>query len=85
MKMDLINFVQNELLTSSQSITPEQDLLISGLIDSLGVMRLVTHIESEWQITIPPEDVTLENFSTVNTIVDYLESKITKSQETKED
>ena len=78
MKTDLINFVQNELLTSSQSITPEQDLLISGLIDSLGVMRLVTHIESEWHITIPPEDVTLENFSTVNTIVDYLDSKIAK-------
>ncbi len=78
MKTDLIKFVQDELLTSSQSITPEQDLLISGIVDSLGVMRLVTHIESQWDITIPPEDVTLENFSTVNNIVDYLESKTTK-------
>ena len=78
MKADLINIVQNELLTNNQSVTPEQDLLTSGLIDSLGVMRLVAHIESHWDITISPGDVTLENFCTVNTIVDYVDSKISK-------
>jgi acyl carrier protein len=78
MKAELINIVQNELLTSDQSITPEQDLLTSGLVDSLGVMRLITQIEMQWGITIPPEDVTLENFCTVNTIADYVDRKISK-------
>lgn len=77
MKTDLINLLQNEILDNNQCVTPEQDLLISGLVDSLGVMRLVAHIESKWHITIPPEDVTLENFCNVNTIVDYLDSKVT--------
>ena len=84
MKTDLINFIQSELLTSHQSVTPEQELLISGFIDSMGVMRLIAHLESKWSISIPPEDVTLENFCNVNTIVDYLDSQITKCQETKE-
>lgn len=78
MKAELINIVQNELLTSDQSVTPEQDLLTSGLVDSLGVMRLITQIEMQWGITIPPEDVTLENFCTVNTIADYVDRKISK-------
>ena len=78
MKTDLIEIVQNELLNSDQSVTAEQDLLTSGLIDSLGVMRLVAYIESHWDITIPPGDVTLENFCTVNTIADYIDSKTEK-------
>lgn len=49
--------------------------MISGLVDSIGVMRLVGFIEKNLEITIPPKDVTLENFGNVNTIVSYLDSQ----------
>lgn len=76
MKQKLITFIQSELLNDQQSITAEEDLLISGLIDSIGVMRLVGFIEKNLETTIPPKDVTLENFGNVNTIVSYLDSQI---------
>jgi acyl carrier protein len=50
--------------------------LISGLIDSIGVMRLVGFIEKDLDTTIPPKDVTLENFGNINTIVSYIDSQI---------
>ncbi|MGB5706432.1 MAG: acyl carrier protein [Arenicellales bacterium] len=76
MKQKLVTFIQSELLNDQQSITAEEDLLISGLIDSIGVMRLVGFIEKNLETTIPPKDVTLENFGNVNTIVSYLDSEI---------
>jgi acyl carrier protein len=75
MKQKLITFIQSELLNDQHSITAEEDLLISGLIDSIGVMRLVGFIEKNLETTIPPKDVTLENFGNVDTIVSYLDSQ----------
>lgn len=76
MKQKLITYVQTELLNEQHTITADQDLLISGLIDSIGVMRLVGFIEKDLDTTIPPKDVTLENFGNINTIVSYIDSQI---------
>ncbi len=76
MKHKLITYIQSELLNDQHTITADQDLLISGLIDSIGVMRLVGFIEKDLGTTIPPKDVTLENFGNVNTIIQYIDSQI---------
>ncbi|MGI9318789.1 MAG: acyl carrier protein [bacterium] len=76
MKQKLITYIQIELLNDQQTITPDQDLLISGLIDSIGVMRLVGFIEREIEKTIPPKDITLENFGSVNLIASYIASEL---------
>ena len=72
MKQKLITYIQTELLNEQHTITADQDLLISGLIDSIGVMRLVAFVEEEIQINIPPEDVTIEHFATIQTISSYV-------------
>ncbi len=74
MKEQIRNFIVTELL-SGQQIGDDEDLLISGLVDSLGVMRLVTYIEDQFAAAIPPEDVTIENFGTISTIGDYVERR----------
>lgn len=76
MKQKLITYIQTELLNEQHTITADQDLLISGLIDSIGVMRLVGFIEKDLDTTIPPKDVTLENFGNVNTIASYIDSQL---------
>jgi D-alanine--poly(phosphoribitol) ligase subunit 2 len=48
--------------------------LEEGLIDSLGVMRLVAFLEEEFDVKIPPQDLTIENFITVQAITTYLET-----------
>lgn len=57
-------------------LSPDDNLLISGLIDSLGVMQLVAHLQAENNIKIEPRDITLKNFKTVNTIIGFIEGKV---------
>jgi acyl carrier protein len=64
-------FIQTKLL-GGQRVETGEDLLLSGLLDSLGVMSLVAHIEQTRGARIPPEDVTLENFSSIDAMIGYL-------------
>lgn len=73
----LIRYISEELFAhlEDNSLTEDDDLLMSGRVDSLGVMRLVAFIEEECGVMIPPEDVTLENFRSVRLIAAYLEKR----------
>jgi acyl carrier protein len=70
---EIRQYIQRELLLDETAvIEPDQDLLLSETLDSLSVTRLVQHLESQLGVTIPPEDVTLENFSSLQAIHAYL-------------
>ena len=72
----IINYIQENLLGGKGAIelTPEDDLLGSGLLDSMGVMRLVGFVEETFNIKIPPEDIVIENFMDVKAIINYVKS-----------
>ena len=67
-------FIQSELL-DDQAISADDPLLLSGLVDSMGVMRLISHLETHFSIKIPPEDVTIENFATAAEIARYVQEQ----------
>ena len=48
------------------------DLLGTGVLDSLGAFTLVFFIEETFEIDVPPQDVTIEDFSSVCTIAAYI-------------
>lgn len=72
----LIGYIRKQLLGGNEDIelSPEDDLLGSGLVDSLGMIQLLGFIEEHFDIKVPPEDMTIENFMTVEAIGHYLES-----------
>lgn len=72
----IIKYIQENLLGGKSAIelSPEDDLLGSGLLDSIGVMRLVGFVEETFQIKIPPEDIVIENFMDVKAITNYVKS-----------
>ncbi|QEG01373.1 D-alanine--poly(phosphoribitol) ligase subunit 2 [Stieleria maiorica] len=73
----LIKFIQNELMgNSSVTISQDDDLLGGGHIDSMGIMRLIAYLESEFGISVPPEDVTIENFESPRTIATYVQTAL---------
>lgn len=74
----LTSFILSDvLLDSSQTkLEPDDELLEDGLVDSLGVMRLISFIESEFGYAVPPEDVTVDSFMSVSAIVTYLQSQV---------
>ena len=69
----ILEFVQTELLgDATRRVEMDDELLMDGVLDSLGVMRLVSYLETETGNTIPAEDVTLENFRSIRTIAAYI-------------
>lgn len=77
----LLAYIQAEILgsASTTTVTADDDLLATGIVDSMGVMRLVGHIEQAYSISVPPEDVTIDNFLTVAAIAAYIERKQTEA------
>ena len=69
------SFLLNELLSGSRtSLDPEESLINTGLIDSLGMLRLITYLEESQGVKVGDGDVVPENFDTLNKIVAFVES-----------
>ena len=71
MNVSIHEFVVEQLL-DGRAVENDENLLLSGLIDSLGVMRLVRFLEATFDLNVPPEDVTISNFMTINSISSYV-------------
>lgn len=81
MKDTIITFITNELVTGEDiTVQSGDDLLGSGLIDSMGIMRLIAFLEKSYSLKIPPEDMVIENFMTVDTITSYLSTRSAATQ-----
>lgn len=66
-----------EKLASTRKINQVQDqdnLIENGIIDSMGIMRLVAYIESEFVMKVKDEDIVPENFESVEVISSYIET-----------
>lgn len=74
MREIILGYIEKQLLNNQATITSQDDLLGSGLIDSMGVMRLIAFIEQEFDHTVAAQDMTIENFISVEAIEDYLKS-----------
>lgn len=74
MRGQLLQFIIEELLDGEQ-IESDENLLADGVVDSLGMMRLVAFVQERVGTNIPPQDLTLENFRTVDAISSYLENE----------
>lgn len=69
-------YLTQELLSDHKNLSIDDNLLIGGLVDSLGIMRLISFIEQHFGIRVPPEDVTIEHFRSIRVIGDYIESRV---------
>lgn len=71
----LVDYVGDEIVLSADPIGIETDLLLTGAVDSLGVIRITQWMEDELGITVDPGDVTLENFQTVARMARYVSGR----------
>lgn len=64
------NYVIEEFLpgTDPQEITAEMDLLNSGIIDSLGLLKMIAWIETTFAVTVGDQDLDPENFRSLDSM-----------------
>lgn len=70
-------YIQSELVKDKKhaTISDDEPLIESGIIDSLGIMKLIGFLEEEAAIQITDEELIPENFATVAAIVALVQKK----------
>ena len=79
-KDQIRQFVREEL-ASAKGITlvsDDQSLIENGVVDSLGIFRLVTFLEETFGVKIGDEEISAENLQSVDIIEQLVLSKSKK-------
>ncbi len=71
-----IFIIENFLFGSEDGLKDETSFLEEGIIDSTGILELVTYLEEEYSITIEDEELVPENLDSINNVTAFLERKI---------
>jgi acyl carrier protein len=74
----IMEFIKNELVREKTMINigKGDNLIESGIIDSLGIQKLLAFLESRFSIYIADEELIPENFDTVESIDSFISKKV---------
>jgi len=68
--------VSNYLLGKDNGFTNDDSFLELGIIDSTGILELISHLESTYGIEVTDDELNPDNLDTVNRITAYLNWKL---------
>lgn len=68
--------VENFLLGGGDGLSSSQSLLDAGVIDSTGVLELVSFLEKTYRIQIDDEDLVPENLDSISSIAQFVKRKL---------
>lgn len=78
MKEELRTYIVSEFLPgeSLENLKDDTPLRTSGVLDSVGLLRLVSFVESQYGIELEAHETSVENFDTLDAISALIERKI---------
>ena len=70
-------FIVTELVSNQEysNLDNEEPLIETGIIDSLGIMKLIVFLTEEFGIDIGDDDRIPENFENIEAIYSFVQSK----------
>ena len=70
------NFITHHFSRAHSRVLADDDsLLETGVVDSLGVLDIVSFIESEFRVSVADEELVPEYFGSINRIASYVQTK----------
>jgi acyl carrier protein len=78
-KHQVRDFIQTSFLfrEGRQEIADDESLLGAGLIDSTGILELVSYLEADFGIAVQDEEIVPENLDSIGLIAAYVAMKRT--------
>ena len=75
---DLIDYLKkgNPLIRNRKNIPLDKSLLELGLIDSFGVIEIISYLEKKYKIRINDNEITKEKFGSLNKMSKLVSEKI---------
>lgn len=70
----LLEHVKDEI-DDDADLAADSQLFSTGLLDSVAMTRLIMFIEEKAKIEVGMEDVTLDNFDSIERIMKFVESQ----------
>lgn len=64
-------------LARQRKVSNQESLLESGILDSLGILEVVTFVEGEFRITVNDDELQPENFSSIASMSTFVNCKRT--------
>jgi len=60
------------LARKQNTLADYDSLFSSGIVDSLGVLDLVTYLENEFDVIVADEDLLAENFESIGRMAEFV-------------
>ncbi len=69
-------FILDEFpLARQRRIARDTSLLDNGFVDSIGILEIVTFIESEFNITVSDEEILADHFNSINSLSEFINNR----------
>ena len=72
---ELRQFIASELGRDVSGVADADSLLEAGVIDSMGVLELVSFIEKQYRIAVAEDEMMPENFDSVDAIAAFIDRR----------
>ena len=73
---ELEKYILKEFAVDSDvTITADTDLLMQGIIDSMGVIKLANFMEEKFGIKVGDIDMVPENFQNIDSLAEFIKSR----------
>ena len=74
----LREFMKNNfLLGNDVDLKDDDSFMNKGIVDSTGILEVVSFVEETFSIKIPDEDLLPENLDSINNLLKYVTARIT--------
>ena len=60
---------------ANRTLSDDESLLDSGVIDSLGILDLVAFLESEFRVIVNDDEMDTENFRSIASLAELVDRK----------
>ena len=68
--------VDNFLFGKDEGLYDETSFLEGGIIDSTGILELVSFLEDAFSITVEDDELTPDNLDSLNNVVNFINKKL---------
>lgn len=68
--------IENFLFGNDEGLKDDSSFLDEGIIDSTGILELVSFMEEAFSISVEDEELVPENLDSIDNVVGYLERKM---------
>ncbi|MBD3380397.1 MAG: acyl carrier protein [Candidatus Omnitrophica bacterium] len=75
MENKIREFISLRFMRGKGTVSDSESLFSSGIVDSLKLMELIAFVEKEYGISVNMNEVTVNNFDSINSICGLIKSK----------